>query len=39
MTSTAELSSPSSANTQLTQGVVDRDYTLDHKYSRESGRI
>ena len=39
MTSTAELSSPSSANTLLTHGVVDTDYTLDHKYSRESGRI
>jgi indolepyruvate ferredoxin oxidoreductase len=39
MTSTAELSSPSSANTTLTHGVVDADYTLDHKYSRESGRI
>ncbi|RNF83657.1 indolepyruvate ferredoxin oxidoreductase family protein [Montanilutibacter psychrotolerans] len=39
MTSTAELSSPSSANTSLTNGVVDNDYTLDHKYSREQGRI
>ncbi len=39
MTSTAELSSPASAGTGLTRGVVDPDYTLDHKYSRESGRI
>ena len=39
MTSTAELSSPSSANTALTNSVVDADYTLDHKYSRENGRI
>ncbi|MEG3157618.1 indolepyruvate ferredoxin oxidoreductase family protein [Lysobacter zhanggongensis] len=39
MTSTAELSSPSSANTSLTSSVVDPDYSLDHKYSRESGRI
>src|SRR5690606_23769758 len=39
MTSTAELSSPSSANTPLTSSVVDPDYSLDHKYSRESGRI
>jgi len=39
MTSTAELSSPSSANTSLTHGVVDADYTLDDKYSRQSGRI
>ncbi len=33
MTSTAELSSPSSAN------IVDPDYSLDHKYSRETGRV
>jgi len=39
MTSTAELSSPSSANLALTNAVVDPDYTLDHKYSREQGRI
>ncbi|KQY54685.1 indolepyruvate ferredoxin oxidoreductase family protein [Lysobacter sp. Root494] len=39
MTSTAELSSPSSANTALTNSVVDPDYTLDHKYSRVEGRI
>ncbi|HEU0307049.1 MAG TPA: indolepyruvate ferredoxin oxidoreductase family protein, partial [Lysobacter sp.] len=39
MTSTAELSSPSSANTALTNSVVDPDYTLEHKYSRVEGRI
>ncbi|HVR81551.1 MAG TPA: indolepyruvate ferredoxin oxidoreductase family protein, partial [Luteimonas sp.] len=39
MTSTAELSSPSSANTALTNSVLDADYTLDHKYSRQAGRI
>ncbi|UHQ20524.1 indolepyruvate ferredoxin oxidoreductase family protein [Lysobacter sp. KIS68-7] len=39
MTSTAELSSPASANTSLTRSFVDGDYTLDHKYTRESGRI
>ncbi len=39
MTSTAELSSPSSANTALTNSVLDTDYTLEHKYSREKGRI
>ena len=39
MTSTAELSSPSSANLALTNSVVDADYTLDHKYSRQAGRI
>jgi len=39
MTSTAELSSPSSANTALTNSVLDADYTLEHKYSREKGRI
>ena len=39
MTSTAELSSPASANTALTQGVVDADYTLEDKYSRTQGRI
>jgi len=32
MTSTAELSSPSSANTALTNSVVDADYTLEDKY-------
>ena len=39
MTSTAELSSPASANTLLTHGAVDRDYTLDDKYRRTQGRI
>ncbi len=44
MTSTAELSSPASANTTLTHagvqsGTVDRDYTLDDKYNRTQGRI
>ena len=39
MSSTAELSSPSSANTALTRSVVDPDYTLDHKYARVEGRI
>ncbi|HEY5613035.1 MAG TPA: indolepyruvate ferredoxin oxidoreductase family protein, partial [Lysobacter sp.] len=39
MTSTAELSSPSSANTLLTNSVLDRDYTLEHKYTRQDGRI
>ena len=39
MTSTAELSSPASANTALTRGVVDPDYTLADKYARTSGRI
>ncbi|ALN82983.1 indolepyruvate ferredoxin oxidoreductase family protein [Lysobacter antibioticus] len=39
MTSTAELSSPSSANTDLTNSVLDPDYSLDHKYTRQEGRI
>ncbi len=39
MTSTAELSSPSSANTALTKGVLDADYTLEDKYRRTRGRI
>ncbi|MDQ3160133.1 MAG: indolepyruvate ferredoxin oxidoreductase family protein, partial [Pseudomonadota bacterium] len=44
MTSTAELSSPASANTSLTHagvqaGVIDRDYALDDKYRRTQGRI
>ncbi|RZA20034.1 MAG: indolepyruvate ferredoxin oxidoreductase family protein, partial [Lysobacteraceae bacterium] len=39
MTSTAELSSPSSANTDLTKSVVDPDYTLEDKYRRTQGRI
>src|SRR5690606_33590217 len=39
MTSTAELSSPASANTGLTHGLGDPDYTLDHKYTRTEGRI
>ncbi len=33
MTSTAQLTSPASAN------LLDRDYTLDHRYTRETGRI
>lgn len=33
MTSTAQLTSPSSAD------LLDRDYTLDHKYTRNEGRI
>ncbi|MFS8136731.1 MAG: indolepyruvate ferredoxin oxidoreductase family protein, partial [Thermomonas sp.] len=44
MTSTAELSSPASANTSLTHagvqaGTIDRDYALDDKYNRTQGRI
>jgi indolepyruvate ferredoxin oxidoreductase len=39
MTSTAELSSPSSANTSLTNSVLDPDYSLEHKYTRQEGRI
>ncbi|GAB1406651.1 indolepyruvate ferredoxin oxidoreductase family protein [Thermomonas brevis] len=39
MTSTAELSSPASANLALTKGVVDADYTLEDKYRRTQGRI
>ncbi len=39
MTSTAELSSPASANTALTRGAVDTDYSLDHRYTRTEGRI
>ncbi|HEX7989830.1 MAG TPA: indolepyruvate ferredoxin oxidoreductase family protein [Stenotrophomonas sp.] len=38
MTSTAELTSPASANDPLI-GVRDSDYTLDHKYTRTDGRI
>ncbi len=38
MTSTAELTSPASANDPLI-GVRDRDYTLEHKYTRTDGRI
>jgi len=38
MTSTAELTSPSSANTPQI-GVIDSDYTLEHKYTRTDGRI
>ena len=38
MTSTAELTSPSSANTPAI-GLLDRDYTLEHKYTRTDGRI
>ncbi|MFT3754900.1 MAG: indolepyruvate ferredoxin oxidoreductase family protein [Pseudoxanthomonas sp.] len=38
MTSTAELTSPASANNpQL--AVLDRDYTLEHKYTRTDGRV
>lgn len=37
MTSTAELTSPSSAN--LPAGPLDDSYTLDHKYTRTNGRI
>ncbi|PSD25690.1 hypothetical protein C7E12_19885, partial [Stenotrophomonas maltophilia] len=33
MTSTAQLTSPSSTD------LIDRDYTLDHKYTRNEGRI
>ncbi len=33
MTSTAQLTSPVSAD------LIDRDYTLDHRYTRETGRI
>ena len=39
MTSTAELSSPASANLGLTHGLTDPDYTLDDKYGRTEGRI
>src|SRR5690606_961677 len=39
MTSTAELSSPASAGTGLTRGVVDADYTLEDKFTRTRGRI
>ncbi|WP_242165482.1 indolepyruvate ferredoxin oxidoreductase family protein [Lysobacter sp. M15] len=44
MTSTAELTSPASANTALTHsgvqaGTVDRDYTLEDKFTRTRGRI
>jgi len=38
MTSTAELTSPASANDPLI-GVRDRDYTLEHRYTRNDGRI
>ncbi|MFC4728406.1 indolepyruvate ferredoxin oxidoreductase family protein [Coralloluteibacterium thermophilus] len=34
MTSTAELTSPATARTP-----IDRDYSLEHKYTREAGRI
>ncbi|MDR2960712.1 MAG: indolepyruvate ferredoxin oxidoreductase family protein, partial [Stenotrophomonas sp.] len=33
MTSTAQLTSPSSAD------LIDREYSLDHKYTRNEGRI
>ncbi|KAB7769816.1 indolepyruvate ferredoxin oxidoreductase family protein [Xanthomonas maliensis] len=39
MTSTAELSSPASAHVSDAEGVVDADYTLEHKYQRTHGRI
>ena len=39
MTSTAELSSPASADLVLTRGVTDPDYTLEDKYRRTHGRI
>jgi len=38
MTSTAELTSPSSAN-QPGLDTFDGDYTLEHKYTRRDGRI
>ncbi|WDS38137.1 indolepyruvate ferredoxin oxidoreductase family protein [Pseudoxanthomonas sp.] len=38
MTSTAELISPSSANTPAI-ATLDNDYTLEHKYTRTDGRI
>lgn len=39
MTSTAELSSPESANTELTKSALDLDYTLEDKFTRTAGRI
>ncbi|MFT3761666.1 MAG: indolepyruvate ferredoxin oxidoreductase family protein [Pseudoxanthomonas sp.] len=44
MTSTAELTSPSSANDLQgaaldRDGIVDKDYGLEHKYTRTDGRI
>ncbi|KAF1693593.1 indolepyruvate ferredoxin oxidoreductase family protein [Pseudoxanthomonas koreensis] len=38
MTSTAELTSPSSANLPGLE-TFDQDYTLEHKYTRRDGRI
>ncbi|KAF1712274.1 indolepyruvate ferredoxin oxidoreductase [Pseudoxanthomonas kalamensis DSM 18571] len=38
MTSTAELTSPASADSPLLD-TLDTDYTLDHKYTRTDGRI
>jgi indolepyruvate ferredoxin oxidoreductase len=38
MTSTAELTSPSSANRPGLE-TFDQDYTLEHKYTRRDGRI
>ena len=38
MTSTAELTSPSSANVPAVD-VLDADYSLEHKYTRTDGRI
>ncbi|MEE7567319.1 indolepyruvate ferredoxin oxidoreductase family protein, partial [Xanthomonas sp. Kuri4-3] len=38
MTSTAELTSPASADTPGI-GTLDDDYTLEHKYTRSDGRI
>jgi indolepyruvate ferredoxin oxidoreductase len=39
MTSTAELSSPASAGPRLTRDAIDRDYTLEDKFTRTRGRI
>jgi len=39
MTSTAELSSPASANIALTNSALDLDYTLEDKFTRTQGRI
>src|SRR3546814_4803407 len=39
MTSTAELSSPASAGTGLTRGVVDPDYTLDDRSEEHTSEL
>ncbi|RPE80080.1 indolepyruvate ferredoxin oxidoreductase family protein [Vulcaniibacterium tengchongense] len=39
MTRTAEPRSPSPADTAPTRSLPDADYTLEHKYTRERGRI